>query len=139
MKKNKPIRILVAEDNAIIVAVLRVQLDRLGCETTFVGDGLSALNEYVSGEYDIIFMDLQLPVMDGLEAIREMRKVTKGVRRTPIVVLSACTLDADRLVALDAGADHYLSKPIRSHDLTDSLQKWGPKWFQKLLAQYLAA
>ena len=139
MKTKKLMKILVAEDNAVNVAVLRVLLQRGGCEATCVTDGLSALNLFAKDKYDLVFMDLQLPIMDGFEAIREMRKLEKTSRKTPIVVLSACTLAEDQRLALEAGADSYLAKPLRSRDVLEVLSRWGPRWYKTACSKNQAA
>lgn len=132
-------KVLVAEDNAVNAAVLRVLLQRGGCEATYVTDGLSALNSFEEDRYDLVFMDLQLPVMHGFEAIQEMRKLETKGRKTPIIVLSACTLEEDQRLAIEAGADSYLAKPLRSQDVLDVLSKWGPKWYKTACAKNQAA
>ncbi len=139
MKVRRLLKVLVAEDNSINLAVLRVQLERMGCEISVAVDGRAAVSTYMSGPFDLVLMDLELPILSGLDAIKEIRQIKCRGRKTPIIVLSACTLESDQANAFEAGADGYLAKPIRSHAMESLLLSWGPKWYRTAFAKNLAA
>ncbi len=114
--ERHPRRILVAEDNLINQKVVRRILESLGYRPEIVGDGSAAVSAARGGAFDVIFMDIQMPELDGLSATRELR-FRPPARRPHIIALTAnATLD-DRTECLAAGMDDYLAKPIRTEDL----------------------
>ena len=122
-------RILVvddSEDNRVLVAAY---LEDLPCRLEFAEDGRIALEKFCSGVYDLVLMDLQMPVLDGYEAIRRMRgwEEEQGRGITPIVALTASALEADLQQALDAGATAWLRKPVRMLTLLDAVRKHAAK------------
>jgi CheY-like chemotaxis protein len=116
-------RILIVEDNAVnqLVAVKLVQ--RLGYKADSARNGQEALDCVSAADYLLILMDLQMPVMGGIDATREIRRREIG-RRTPIVALTARAMKEDEAHCLEAGMDSFLSKPIDSKKLADVLAKW---------------
>ena len=108
------LRVLGAEDNSVNQVVLRALLAPLGIEPVMVGDGAAALAAWETGDWDLVLMDVRMPVMDGLTATREIRarEQAQSRRRTPIIGLSADAMahQVDELLA--AGMDHHVSKPI---------------------------
>ena len=92
------IRVLLVEDNPLNRLVVQAILAKLGCQVTVAGDGQEAVDSYQAGPYDMIFMDCQMPVMDGFEATQAIREwERRNVRpRTPIVAVTANALDGDR-------------------------------------------
>lgn len=118
-------RVLVAEDNPVNQRVVRGLLAKLGCEVLVVPDGARAVETSRDGRFDLIFMDCQMPVMDGYEATRRIRDRERT--HTPIVALTAGVLDGDRQRCLEAGMDDFLSKPVRLEDLERVLSGWAPK------------
>jgi len=108
------LRVLAAEDNSVNQVVLRALLAPLGIEPVMVGDGAAALAAWEAGDWDLVLMDVRMPVMDGLAATREIRarEQAQSRRRTPIIGLSADAMahQVDELLA--AGMDHHVSKPI---------------------------
>lgn len=102
-------RILVAEDNKINQIVVRQFLATLGVECEIANDGLEALNKFQSNQYNMILMDIHMPVMDGLEATRKIRAINGEI---PIVALTADIVEDGRLAAIDSGMNEFLSKPI---------------------------
>ena len=114
-----PLRVLLAEDNVVNQKVGRRLIERLGHSVVVVGDGRQAVRAVEEQEFDVVFMDVQMPVVDGLEAaaaIRE-RERTVGGHRT-IVAMTAHAMKGDREKCLAAGMDGYLSKPIRVEELS---------------------
>ena len=117
-------RVLLVEDNAVNQEVGRGMLESLGCRVKVVEDGLAAVNEAERTRYDAIFMDCQMPVMDGLEATRRIRAREEGTKsRVPIVALTAYAMQGDREACLGAGADDYLSKPFSRDEIARAMAR----------------
>jgi len=106
----------LAEDNAINQAVALTHLKRLGQETALANNGLEAVEMIAAGEYDIVFMDMQMPEMDGIEATRAVRKLNLKVQPR-IIALTANAFESDREKCLAAGMDGFIAKPVRFDDL----------------------
>ncbi len=115
---------LVAEDNIVNQRVTRRFLERLGCKVELADNGLRACELCAGSNFDLVLMDVQMPVMDGLTATREIRRAQSG-RRTPIVALtaSAMTDELDRCLA--AGMDGLLTKPLQPLRLREILDRHG--------------
>ncbi len=116
----RPRRILLAEDHPVNQKVAVCLLRGMGYDATVVPDGLRATEAWEAGDFDLILMDVQMPVMDGFEALAVIRsREAAGDRpgRTPVVALTAHSMKGDRERCLAAGFDDYLSKPIRSDEL----------------------
>ncbi len=106
------LRILVAEDNRVNQAVAVGLLRRLGHAVDVVDDGRAAVTAVRDGDYDLVLMDVHMPLLDGLEATREIRQLQGSRRRIPIIALSASVLPEETHACLAAGMDAYLAKPI---------------------------
>ncbi|WP_324083050.1 response regulator, partial [Geomonas sp.] len=120
-QQRRPPQVLLVEDNPVNQEVGRGMLESLGCNVEIVVNGLVAVDAVQKNCYDLVLMDYQMPVMDGLEAIRTIRsweqKREPSHKRIPIVSLTACAMSQDRLACLEAGADDYLSKPFTRDEL----------------------
>jgi signal transduction histidine kinase/CheY-like chemotaxis protein/HPt (histidine-containing phosphotransfer) domain-containing protein len=118
--------VLVAEDNPVNVEVACEYLQLLGVTFDVAADGNEAIALCQKGHYDLVLMDCQMPDLDGLEATRRMRahELQRGVRRTPIIAVTANAYDSDRVACLDAGMDDYISKPFSDAQLTACLATW---------------
>ena len=123
---SSPPLILVAEDSQINQIVAARSLERCGCRTHVVGDGLEALKALETQRYDAVLMDCQMPSMDGYEATAELRRREHGGRHTPVIAMTAHAMDGDRQRCLDAGMDDYITKPMRYAELSDKLHQWIP-------------
>jgi two-component system sensor histidine kinase/response regulator len=118
-----PLRVLLAEDNAVNQRVAVRLLEKEGHVVVVAGDGAKALEALETAQFDLILMDVQMPVMDGVEAtaaIRE-RERSNGAH-IPIVAMTAHAMTGDRQRFLSLGMDGYVSKPIRSRDLYDAIE-----------------
>ncbi len=106
--------ILVAEDNAVNVLVLRTILEKAGAEVTCVSNGRDALDSLRSGRYDLVLMDISMPGMDGIEATKTIRRGTmEGVNTSvPIVAITAHAMKGDREAFIEAGMNDYIGKPF---------------------------
>lgn len=116
------LHVLVAEDNEFNLAVATMMLKRLQCSYEIANNGAQAADLARKRPFDLVLLDWQMPVVDGIEAARLMR--SSGVK-TPIVALTANASAADRKACLDAGMDDFLSKPFEIKDLETILLRWG--------------
>jgi signal transduction histidine kinase/CheY-like chemotaxis protein/HPt (histidine-containing phosphotransfer) domain-containing protein len=121
-------RVLVVEDHAVNREIAVVMLSRLGCEVSVAGNGREAVRHCATRPFDLVFMDIQMPDMDGIEATRVIRMGETGRAQSPvpIIALTANALGADRQAALAAGMDDYLVKPVTSARLGQILARWLP-------------
>ena len=117
-------QILLVEDNAANQMVVRCLLGPLGFDIVTADNGREGVNGFLSGDFDMILMDMQMPVMDGLSAIAEIRahEARHELRRTPIVMLTANTTDAHHERAMRAGADALVAKPVTLEILLEGLR-----------------
>ncbi len=116
-------RVLVVEDNLTNQRVTRLLLEKLGCSVVVAGDGAQALQIFAHQEFDLVFMDVQMPVMDGLEAARRLRALGPAGRAVPILALTANALEEDRQRCFDAGMSGYLSKPVARDEIVAALRR----------------
>ncbi len=116
-------RILVVEDDVVNQRVITLMLQRLGLQCHVAPDGHSALNAIEAGDWDLVFMDCQLPGIDGMETTRRARLLLSE-QSLPIVALTASARAEDRTACLLAGMDDFIAKPVRSEALRDCLARW---------------
>jgi CheY-like chemotaxis protein len=119
-------RLLVVEDNLTNQRVIRLLLEKMGCQVVVAGDGQQALQLCQQQNFVLAFMDMQMPVMDGLEATRRLRAMTSPAARMPIVALTANAMDEDRQRCLEAGMSGFLAKPIVREELVATLRRFLP-------------
>jgi len=120
-------RVLVAEDNVVNQRVAVRMLEKLGCRVDVATNGLEAVEATGRITYHCIFMDCQMPEMDGYEATRAIRqREARTGARIPIIAMTANAMESDRERCLVAGMDDYLSKPVQPKELGTTLQKWIP-------------
>lgn len=121
--KQYPLNILVAEDNKTNQEVAMKVLSKLGYTASLAQNGEEALEMVSEGHYDLIFMDMQMPVKDGLEATRMIRLCLST--QPVIIAMTANAIQGDRQECLNAGMDDYISKPFRIEELTKMIEKWA--------------
>jgi CheY-like chemotaxis protein/HPt (histidine-containing phosphotransfer) domain-containing protein len=118
-------RVLLVEDNPVNLEVGVGILESFGCKVETATNGVEALERYASGRYRLIFMDCQMPEMDGFKATAEIRKRESGSdRRTPIVALTASAIEGDREQCLASGMDDYVPKPFTAAQMRSALASW---------------
>jgi len=123
--EEQAVSVLVAEDDLVNQMVVEEMLKLLGCEVDVVGDGAAACRAVAKGRYDLVFMDCHMPVMDGYEAARRIRRdEQRHGRRITIVALTADALDSDRERCIDAGMDAFMTKPVSSSQLSAAIERW---------------
>jgi CheY-like chemotaxis protein len=126
---NRIIRILVAEDNAINQRLIKRLLEKAGFAVELARDGKEALDTFINlnkagnlpDKLDLILMDIQMPIMDGMEATRAIKKIDKDI---PVIALTAHAMKGDREKFLAAGMDDYISKPIDKAMLFEIIKKY---------------
>lgn len=118
--------VLLAEDNRVNQQVAGAVLTQLGYQVDLVDNGAEAIQHAGGTTYAAILMDCHMPVMDGFEATRELRRREGVTRRTPIIALTASAMSTDRDRCIEAGMDDFLPKPLRKHDLAATLLRWVP-------------
>ena len=134
-------RILLVEDNITNQQVAAVFLKKLGLRADTVADGAEAVRALETLPYDLVLMDVQMPVMDGLEATRQIRNLDSAVRnhQVPIIAMTARAMQGDRATCLAAGMNDYLPKPVTLPALAGMLAKWLPAKPGSILPPWEAA
>jgi CheY-like chemotaxis protein len=117
-------RVLLTEDNLVNQKVMVRTLEKLGCSVDIANDGSEAVDATRNNTYDIVFMDCEMPVMDGYQATRAIREFEAEGPRTPIVALTANVMNGNKEKCLEAGMDDHVIKPVKRQVLLDVLEKW---------------
>ena len=132
-EEDNKLRILVAEDNDINRKLIKRTLENYNAEVTLANNGEEALNEVKSRKFDLIFMDIAMPVMDGVEALHAILnyELNTGIKHTPIVALTANALKGDRERFLNEGFDEYVTKPIKGSSIEAILQMFLSEKYHK--------
>jgi len=123
---TRKISILVVEDNITNQVVIRSLLDRIGYTTKIANNGMEALELMKKEKIDLVFMDIQMPLLDGLETTREIRAQNEYYSNPIIIALTANAMSEDREICLNAGMNDYLSKPVKKEQIFESIEKWFP-------------
>jgi CheY-like chemotaxis protein len=124
VRKSK-LRILIVEDNIINQKLTLRLLEKSGFQADIVANGQEAVKALVIAPYDLVLMDVQMPLMDGLEATRIIRDKASKVKdhNIPIIAMTAHAMQGDKDECLQAGMNDYVSKPIQPHELFDSIER----------------
>ncbi|WP_168118616.1 PAS domain S-box protein [Paenibacillus sp. HB172176] len=118
------LKLLIAEDNEVNQLVLKKMIEKLGHQATVVRNGIEAVEAAKREPYDIIFMDIQMPEMDGLTAAEFIHEMSDGENRPYIVAVTANAIKGDREKYLSEGMDAYISKPISLNEVAEILEKF---------------
>jgi two-component system, sensor histidine kinase and response regulator len=126
-------RVLLAEDNPVNQKVAIQMLQRMECQVFAAANGSEALNMLADGCYDLVLMDVQMPIMDGLQATKAIRqREEQAGGHIPIIAMTANAMAGDREMCLEAGMDDYIAKPVLPAVLKKVLSQWAPTWTQVL-------
>ncbi len=125
LAERHPLRILLAEDNAVNQKVAVRILDKMGFRIDVVANGLEAFNAVKKIHYDVVLMDILMPEMDGYEATKKIINELQADKRPKIIAMTANAMQGDKEDCLAAGMDDYISKPIRIDELQFALTKWS--------------
>ena len=120
---DRPLRILLADDNPIVRKVTLTVLERYGYEAEAVCDGVEALEAVEQERYDVVLMDIQMPNKDGLEATRDIRRTIPSERQPLIIGITASITTEICDACFDAGMDDYLTKPFRPEELAMAIER----------------
>ncbi len=123
-QKHRKFRILVAEDNLMNQKLAVTILKKAGCWVDAVENGLMTIEALKRSAYDMVFMDIQMPEMDGFEATRAIREMEGENKHTPIIAMTAHAMKGDRERCLQGGMDDYISKPINAQEIINTIEKW---------------
>lgn len=115
-------KVLVVEDLESSRAIVAFHLEKLGCQSTLTENGKHALEESRNKRFDLVLMDLEMPVMDGISALKELRSDNNPNKETPVVALTAYADDRDKYKKM--GFTEILSKPYQRSDIQDLLDQW---------------
>jgi two-component system CheB/CheR fusion protein len=121
--------ILLVEDDTVNSQLFQMMIERLGYRVDLADNGQAALEKLAQNTYDLVFMDCQMPVLDGYaatQALRQRESENTQNTHTIVVGLTAYAMTEDRERCLAVGMDDYLTKPLKIHDLSAVLQKWIP-------------
>ena len=128
LAERLPLRLLLAEDNAVNQKLALQMLRKMGYRADIAGNGLEVLEALERQPYDIVLMDVQMPELDGLETTRRIRaQAAQGGAQPRIIAMTANAMQGDREQCLDAGMDDYISKPIQVKELQAALERWGQR------------
>jgi CheY-like chemotaxis protein len=118
--------VLLVEDNLINQKVAQAMLRRIGCEVLLASDGREGVKQAQQRGIGLILMDMQMPIMDGLEASREIREIEarQGRAPVPIIALTANAMEADKEACMEAGMNGFLSKPYQFSDLSQMVRRY---------------
>jgi signal transduction histidine kinase/HPt (histidine-containing phosphotransfer) domain-containing protein/BarA-like signal transduction histidine kinase len=126
LAQRLPLRLLVADDNPVNLQVAQTILRKLGYQADTATNGREVLDALNQKEYDILFLDVQMPELDGLEVARAIHQRLPREKRPRLIAITGAAFASDREKCLAAGMDDYISKPIRLQDIQNALERWGP-------------
>ena len=137
LAKRIPLRLLLADDNPINLKVGQSLLQKLGYRTDLANNGLEVLSALERRAYDLIFLDVQMPEMDGLEAARQISRRWPLEKRPCLIAMTGNALLGDREKCLAAGMDDYITKPVHVAALQQAIERWGPARAGKVDTSFL--
>jgi len=127
---NNPLKVLIVEDNLLNAKFAEAVLKKLNCTIDHATNGKKGVEMFLQNDYDLIPMDIQMPLMNGIEASKEIRQIENQISTDKPVVIIAVTafaMEHDRANCMDAGMDDYLTKPYKPIELTNIIRKYFPE------------
>ena len=118
------LRVLLVEDNLVNRKLAKRILEKLGCLVDTAENGAEGVQMHAAGAYDAVFMDCQMPVMDGFEATQRIREQMVQAGRRPIIAVTANVLPDDRARCFASGMDDVIPKPVTPNDFAEALARW---------------
>jgi signal transduction histidine kinase/DNA-binding response OmpR family regulator len=125
--QSEPIKVLLVEDNLTNQMVATKMLEKLNCTVTVANNGKDALKLFIATEFDIIFMDYQLPELNGVDTTKQIRELERSGHRVPIITVSASVLESDQIRFKEADMDDLVPKPVDPKLLANMINKWVKK------------
>ncbi len=128
LRVHLKLKILLAEDNKINQKVAVLNLNNLGHKVDVANNGKEAVEKFKTGDYDLIFMDVHMPEMDGVEACQKIREIEKNdgrIKKIPIIAMTANTSEDERKKYLEAGMDGYIGKPFKQKELIEIFKRFA--------------
>ena len=122
-ESGKPLKILIADDDRINSLMLKKLIEKMNHCVDSVSDGLAALEKVKQRDYDVVFMDIQMPVMNGIEALENIKNLPDSKNRPKVVAVTAYAMPGDQEKFLQAGFDDYISKPIDMELIEEALDR----------------
>ena len=122
-----PARVLVAEDDVVNQRFARRCLEKHGCLVDVVSDGLQAVAAVRDKRYDVVLMDVQMPLLNGIDATRQIRNLDAAIRDVPVIALTAGAMEDERTCCYEAGMNDFLSKPTKLTELVAMVERWSTK------------
>ena len=120
----KGLHVLLVEDNPVNLKLAQKILEKLGCRVDTAENGEIGVRMFAARNYDAVFMDCQMPVMDGFEATRRIRNQANGQPCPPIIAVTANVLPDDRTRCYQSGMDDMIDKPVHPNDFAEALARW---------------
>ncbi|MEZ0324648.1 MAG: response regulator transcription factor [Fimbriimonas sp.] len=121
-EKRKVLRVLVADDEKHVARLVQVNLERLGHEVELAHDGLEARDMALSGQYDLLVLDIMMPHMDGVKVLKTLRRDAR-TKNLKVVILTVKAQDQDILRGFESGADFYLTKPFNPDEVAHLIEQ----------------
>jgi two-component system sensor histidine kinase/response regulator len=131
---GRKLRILIAEDNSVNQIIAIKMLEKMGHSAVAMGDGLKAIEALKLESFDLIFMDCQMPELDGYETTKAIRRAEGSTyKNIPIIAMTANAMNGDREICLTAGMNDYISKPMKLNQLAEIIAKNFPETLKKVI------
>ncbi len=124
------LKVLVVEDNQLNAKFAEAVLKKLKCKIDFATNGQKGVEMFLQNDYDLILMDIQMPLMNGLEATKEIRKIENQISvEKPVIIIAvtAFALEHDRKNCIETGMDDYITKPYKPDDMIHTIRKYFPE------------
>jgi len=127
MPTNASGNILIAEDNDVNMLIISQLISKMGFTVIKAANGREAFSIYKENQIDLMFMDIHMPQMDGIEATRKIRDYENGKKHTPIIALTADAMKGDKEKCLNAGMDDYIAKPFKREEIIEAIKRFALK------------